>query len=147
MNKNFLPGIKSVEYISANMLMPDVQDFIIPSEKLKVLGTFTAIPIVDIGSITIKSDFEKNTPIYKVSAKFDICAEESAAKQLIDKLTSGNYCYRLTLIDGRKILLGTDEKPHPVVNNSYVNDDKPAGSRGFGIEISYTNTYSYIELL
>lgn len=147
MNTKNYPGVKSLEYVSANLLMPDVADFILPNEKLKVLGVFTPIDIIDIGSLTVKSDVEKNQTLYKVTAKFDICADETDGKNLIDKLNTDNFCYRLTLIDGRKLLIGTNEKPFPIVSNSYANEDKPTGVRGFGIEISYTNTHSFIELV
>lgn len=146
MNINYLPGIAAAGYCKSANLQPDVLDVIDESEKMKVYGSFTDIPITGNGSMTVKSKDVKGATIYTVTVAFQICADDDTAKGICKQLEKNIHAFIFTNINGNKLLVGTHEKPYPVVTTQYQNDDSPTGKRGYLVEVTYQNTHSYIVL-
>ncbi|MEA5063244.1 MAG: hypothetical protein VB054_07945 [Petrimonas sp.] len=146
MNTNFLPGIKKVGYCKSANLQPDIVDFIDPQKTLKVYGKFIDVPIVESGTVSVKNDIVKGVNIYTVKSKFIICGDDDYAKSVCNLLSKNDNVFRLTTVNNKNLLVGTHQKPNPVVSETYLNEDQPAGKRGYEVEITYTNIHSYIVL-
>lgn len=146
MNKQFLPGIISAGYCKAINLQPDVVGPVDPSKPLKVYGAFTDIPTSGMGSLTVKNEIVKGVPIFTVQTELTICTDELGIQEITSKLKLNDNVFRLVTVDQQKILIGTHEKPFPVVSVYYANENKPTGERIYHLIIIYVNTQSFLLL-
>lgn len=146
MNQIFLPGIISAGYCKAINLQPDVVGPIDDTKPVKVYGTFTEIPIVGEGSVSVKGEIVRGVRIYTVQAELKLCATEATIHEITSKLKSNDNVFRLETVDKQKILLGTHEKPHPIAMVYYANDNKPTGERIYNLVIIYVNIHSFLLL-
>ena len=141
-----LPGITHVGFCKSSLLQPDVYDLIDELKELKVYGTFTNIPIVDLGSMSVESNIVKGVTLYTVKAGFTIRLDEKEAKPMVLELLKNNHSFFFENVNKQKLLVGTHEKPYPIVTQNYKNDDSPSGKRGYSLEVIYTNVNSFIVL-
>lgn len=146
MNKEHLPGIKSIGYCQAKKLQPDILDIYNENDRMKIYGTIINIPIIGLGSINVTSEIVKGVTIYKVNAAFQICGTDEFSKNISTILKKNIHSFVLETVNNEKLLIGTHEKPYPVVSVSYDNSNSPTGSRGYFVEVKYQNTHSYIIL-
>lgn len=145
--KVHLPGIKKVEYIKASELMPDILEVQNYNDEIKIYGVLTDIPIVDLGGLSIENKFiDDVTTVSTASAQFKICADEDIARSICEELANNNHSFVFTTVDGKKILIGLNEKPHPFVKYKYDNEPSEVGNRGYIIEVNYTNTIPFFNL-
>lgn len=146
MNENLLPGIKSVQICKTANLQPDVLDYMDESKILKIYGTLYDVPIVQNGTMSVKSELIKGQTVFTVKAQFQICASDITAKEMALSLAKNIYAFVFTNLNGVKMLVGTHQKPVPTVAWQYLNDETPTGKRGYFVEVTYQNTHSYIVL-
>lgn len=138
-----LPGIRKVAYCKAASLQLDILDIVTEFEDVKAYGTFTDIPIVGLGAMSVVSEDVKGQTLFTVKVQFQICDNDQDAKLICRKLEKNNHAFYLENIEGVKLLLGLNEKPHPVVLSQYSNDGSPDGKRGYFVTVTYQNTHSY----
>lgn len=146
MNRKFLPGITTIGYCKSANLQPDVLDVIDTDKKIKVYGLFTDIPMVGNGQMSIKSELVKGVTYYTTNIIFQILAADDEAKTICSILEQNNNSFRLTNINGDKMLVGTHEKPFAVISASYQNGNSIHEVKGYFVEIIYKNTHSFLFL-
>lgn len=142
-----LPGIKKVEYVKASELMPDILDVQSYDDEIKIYGIPIEIPIVDLGSLSVEHKFVDDvTTVSTASAQFKICANDDTARDVCNALTNNNNAFIFTTIENERILVGLHEKPYPIVKYKYDNEPSEVGSRGYIVEVNYTNTIAFFNL-
>lgn len=67
--------------------------------------------------LTISEKVDDGVPIYTATLRLLTC------QQITDRR---HYAYRLTLVGGRQLLIGTDRKPYPVLTIQEQMPEKPA---------------------
>lgn len=81
---------------------------------------FENIGIQELVGVTVECSLENNQLIYTTKATFHTC----------DKLprTMRRVIFRLTAIDGKRYLIGTNRRPYPVIRAIDQFPEKPADS-------------------
>jgi hypothetical protein len=146
MNDKNLPGFIAVGYCKSSNLQPDVLDIYDEDDRMKIYGSLINIPIVGMGSMSVSSEEIKGSTVYNLKSSFQICADDEDAKKICSILRENIYAFIFETVDRNKMLVGTHEKPYPVVTYQYMNENSPTGKRGYFVEITYQNTHSVILL-
>lgn len=82
-------------------------------------------------SLTITDKVEDNVPIYTATLTFETCE---------DMEDRDRYAWRVTLIDGTQMLIGTDERPYPVMTVSESHPDSVTDDQLNKVTVTYSST-------
>ncbi len=142
----FLPAIKIVEYALAEFLTVTVDEKIAHGISVQVSGTFTTICIEGLAAANYETKRVSSQDIYTSKLNFRIGEQQVMPWNLETFLANRNIVYRLTDVNNRQWLMGTNEMPFPV---SAVKHDNPADPSGVNIselEITYTSLFPFLKI-
>ncbi|MCD8296819.1 MAG: hypothetical protein LUC88_04530 [Prevotella sp.] len=84
-------------------------------------------------SLTITDKIEDNVPIFTATLTFETCEELEDRER---------YAWRLTLIDGTQMLIGTDERPYPVMTVSESHPDSVTDDQLNKVTVTYSSQFT-----
>jgi hypothetical protein len=90
-------------------------------EKLKI-----EIP----GDLVLSSKIENKQTIYTAKLTFQYCG---------DSYSTGKFAYKVSLANGKKIIIGSGERPYPVVETSEDLSSGNSNSQLLSIVINYSS--------
>ena len=66
-----------------------------------------------------------------------------------EKLLPGSkkYCFKVTTVTGSEFLIGSADKPYPVIENSESFPSAPGGKSGATVTVTYTSTIPMLAIL
>lgn len=144
--ESFLPGIKYLEFAIADLLKIESEELLKPGITVNVFGTFTTICIEGLASVESEAKTTNNQTIYTTKLLFKAGEQKIYPWDLETILSNKNIVYRLTDVNNKQWLLGINEKPFPMVNvkSNIPSDVTSAKIKQY--EVTYTNTFSLLEI-
>lgn len=136
--RNILLNIKQVDRLEAYHLhMANV----LPGYKV-IIGAFQfweEVPIVGTAQMQITDKYEGKQRLFTTTLQFltpDLVASEGR-----------HYCWRVTTVEGKKYLIGTDQAPFPVQANSQNFPKEYTAKSGNTVTITYNSLNPALLLL
>ena len=84
----------------------------------------------------------------KVANKVDIHEVKMVLRlQPCEDLNPGVYAFRLTTADGKRYMLGMNERPYPVITCQDVHPDKVANAQGKTVTVAYNGLFGLVEIV
>ena len=134
-----ISGIRSLHFAH----MSDLQiDAIVPiGERMcvKCNAITTEIKMLGNGEVNESSEMGNDQEVFTTTLTFH-------THEAIE-LPAGRAAFFLTDMCGNTYLLGTDQRPVPVVVRNFTNPATPTSRRGYMYTVSYTNTHGLLEIL
>lgn len=96
--------------------------------------TFETIDIIGIPSLEISKKIENNQEVTTSSVAFYTASALISPNSL--------YSYRLTLMDGTQLLIGSASRPYAICEETTTRASSPASSNISSYTISYISQYS-----
>jgi hypothetical protein len=109
-------------------------------------GSFNDISIVGLGGCVASSEIVSGQMIYTVKVSFNLPDRRSETRSLLHDLSFYPFALRIMDIYGDTYLVGTNQKPHPMMSHTYYNESTPTGKRIFQLEVTYVNIFSLLQL-
>lgn len=144
--KNYLPGIKTVEFAVADFLTISSNEKIAHGIPIQVSGTFTTICIEGLAAASYETKRVSGQSVYTSKLIFRVGEHQVMPWNLETFLANRNLVYRLTDINNRQWLMGTNEMPFPTSKTKHDNPADPAGANISEIEITYSNLFPFLEI-
>ncbi len=91
------------------------------------------IPVKPSPVMTISSKLEDKNTIYTANLKFLTCQE-------LDE--QARYCYLVTTISGEEYLIGSNERPYPVMTTSENMPESVKDNQLYEINVTYSSPQS-----
>lgn len=88
--------------------------------RFKSLPVFSEINIKGLVGVTIEDGYENNQRVFTTTATFNMCDKKP--------MNVRQAVFRLTSIDGKRYMIGTDSRPYPVIKERNPFPEKPADS-------------------
>ncbi|MGX8697961.1 MAG: hypothetical protein ACSW8D_16395, partial [Prevotella sp.] len=70
--------------------------------------------------VTIEDSYENNQKVYTTTATFNTCDKQP--------MTVRQAAFRLTSVDGKRYMIGTDSRPYPIIRERNPFPEKPVDS-------------------
>lgn len=86
--------------------------------RFKIQPVFSEISIKELVGVTIEDSYENNQKVYTTTATFTTCGKRP--------MTVRQAVFRLTSIDGKQYMIGTDARPYPIIKERNPFPEKPA---------------------
>ncbi len=115
------------ENLSAMILLSD------SSCKLQENVNFTVINIDGLAEVNIEEDYQNNQKTYKTTLQFNSCSKKP--------LSMRQKAFRLTALDGRRYLIGTSERPFPIIKEKNPFPRQPTGEQMKSVSISWNSIH------
>ena len=81
---------------------------------------FSKIDIQELVGVTIEDSYENNQRVFTTTATFSTCCKKP--------VTDRHMAFRVTSVDGKRYMIGTNARPFPVVREKNPYPDRPADS-------------------
>lgn len=143
----FLPGIKTIEYAIADLVEIEADEKIMPGIPVRVFGTFTTICIEGLASLESETKRAGGQDIYTTTLTFRAGKQKVYPWSLETVLANKNIIYRLTDVNGKHWLMGTNNLPYPVAAVKASNPSETTGVNISTHEIIYTDLFTLLEII
>lgn len=103
------------------------------SLKLSSEVNFSKIDIHELVGVTIEDSYENNQKVYVTTATFITACKKP--------LTDRRIAFRLTSVDGKRYIIGTNARPFPIIKEKNAFPEKPADSSAKAVTITWKSLY------
>lgn len=103
------------------------------------LPAFSEIGIRELVGVNIEDSYENNQKVYTTTATFNTCDKKH--------MTLRQTVFRLTSIDGKRYLIGTDSRPYPIIKERNPFPEKPADSALKTVTITWKAPYPMLHII
>lgn len=86
--------------------------------RFKSQPVFSEINIKELVGVAIEDSYENNQKVYTTTATFNTCDKKP--------ITVRQASFRLTSVDGKQYMIGTDSRPYPIIKERNPYPEKPA---------------------
>jgi hypothetical protein len=145
MSYKILPTILFVEYIPAAEMTLYPKKILAPGDTISAIGNFVKLKLTEPASCNTTSERTDNGLVYTTKVGGIIYDDDDS--ELLHRLQTKFYTYRLTDVYQNKYLVGIDDKPFPEISFSPVNDASPSGSHAINFEISWVSVLPPIDIV
>jgi hypothetical protein len=90
---------------------------------------FTFMDIHELVGVTVEDSYENNQKVFTTTATFATCCKKP--------LTDRRMAFRLTSVDGKRYMIGTNSRPYPIIRQNNTFPDKPADSMLKSVTITW----------
>ncbi len=106
---------------------------------LNVYQQFEKISTIGLSSVEISDKIENNQRVFTTKLTMTRC----------EKLLPGSkkYCFKVTTVTGSEFLIGSADKPYPVIENSESFPSSPGNKSGATVTVTYTSTIPMLAIL
>lgn len=114
---------------------------ILSDDKCKFTGqpTFTKISINELVGVEIEDEYKKNQKVYTITAKFSTCDKEA--------MTGLHLAFRLTAVNGKKYLLGTNARPYPIIKEVNTYPEKATDSTLKTVTVIWKSLHPLLQIV
>ncbi|MBD8349364.1 hypothetical protein [Dysgonomonas sp. HGC4] len=144
---NFLSGYKQLEYAVGTMTVMEANEKITFGIPVKVYGTFSTICMEGMASVESESKIVSGQTVFTTLLKFRAGEQPLFPWTLKQALINKDMIFRLTDVNGKTWLLGTNEMPFPITQVKHTSPGETTGANILEYEISYTNLFSLLEIV
>ena len=88
--------------------------------RFKTQPVFSEIGIKELVGVTIEDSYENNQRVYTTTVTFNTCDKKP--------MTARQAAFRLTSLDGKRYMIGTDSRPYPIIKERNPFPEKPGDS-------------------
>lgn len=122
-------NIKKIEKTSANELLSMVA---VPGYRAFTLNNivWTEIPMIKTAEMQIQDKIENKQRIFTTNVKL-------LTTDLLN-LEAYDIVFKVTTVDGKAFIIGSDQSPYPVLTNSMEFPKEYSGKSGNTVTITYT---------
>jgi hypothetical protein len=94
---------------------------------------FTQLDTKGLSQLDISDKIENKVRIYTLKL----------VAQTLERFIVGNkkFVFKVTAVSGECYLIGTEERPYPVINNSESYPNEPAGKAGNTLTVTYSQLF------
>lgn len=131
-----LPGIRAIAWIDCNNIIPGVALWAAAGATIPVLTDFNAVEFVGEPECKLQREFENNGAVETATLKFN-------STQMLPQ--SGNIGFIVTDQQGRSLLIGAKESPHPIVKVTATAGKPDGDAAGFTYEITHKALKTLVE--
>ena len=146
MNK-FLSGFKQIEYAVGSMTSIEANEKITIGIPVKVYGTFSTICMEGIASVESESKLVNGQTVFTIILRFRAGEQPLFPWPLKQALINKDMIFKLTDVNGKLWLMGTNEMPYPITQVKHTSPAEPTGANILEYEITYTNLFSLLEVI
>lgn len=114
-----LVHVRKIEIADACSL-GSIQVFNETTCRFKSDPVFSEISIKELVGVTVEDSYENNQKVYTTTATFNTCDKTP--------MTVRQAAFRLTSMDGKRYMIGTDSRPYPIIKERNPFPEKPADS-------------------
>ena len=133
-----LVHINKIEFVRVEELLPLVLlDDV--SCRFKREPFFFELDLWELVGVTIEDSYENNQKIYTTTAVFSTRCKEP--------LTDNRLAFRVTSVSGMQYLIGTNERPYPVIKEKNPYPEKPADSTLKSVTITWKAKYPMLRIV
>ena len=136
--KHLLSNIKSVEVIDA----ADLRDAVIVQNRGIILQSSPVAQKISqngLASCEISDKNENNTKVFSIKLQFHCCCRLDVGYH--------EYCFRITTVTGSQFLMGTADRPYPVITNDETFPSAANGKSGVNVTVTIDSTYPLLAIL
>lgn len=146
MNK-FLAGFKQVEYAVGTVTSLEANEKITLGIPVKVYGTFSTICMEGAASLESETKIVSGQTVFTTILRFKAGEQPLFPWTLKQALINKDMIFRLTDVNGKLWLMGTNEMPFPITQVKHSSPNDPTGANILEYEITYTNLFSLLEMI
>lgn len=133
-----LLNIRTIEYIETRLLA-NITIIHGVGVRLNYWRNFQRLHIVGLGKLECVSKVENKSKLFTTTLSADL--PENFDQRAM------TLAFLVTCVDGRRFLIGTDERPFPIINTSASMPDRPADASRFGITVEYIDTLGLLPVI
>ncbi len=130
--------IKSISYIETRLLS-NVTSVHGLGVMLNFWRNFQELPLVGLAKCEVVSKIENKSKIFTTSISARLSRHFDAQDM--------HLAFLLTAVDGSRYLVGSIERPFPMVNTTDVFPDKSADNSGCSLTVEYYDTNGLLRVL
>ena len=94
---------------------------------------FIEIAIHELVGVSIEDSYENNQKIYTTTASFSTCCKHP--------FTYRRMAFRLTSVDGKRYMIGTNSRPYPIIKEKNPFPEKVADSTLKTVTVSWKSLF------
>ena len=137
MYKKTLPGIKSIEYISAKEIILYPKKMIKWGENISAIGNWSELETVELSSCHTTSEQTDGGLVFSTKIAGVLFDEDEEVLQ--NKLLNQFHLFKIGDVYKNQYLVGTDKKPFPEITFAPTNEASPSGLRAINFEITWVS--------
>lgn len=100
---------------------------------------FKEINIQELVGVTIEDSYENNQKVYTTTATFQTCEKEP--------ITERQMAFRLTSLDGKHYIIGTNARPFPIIKERNPYPEKPTDSTLKTVTITWKALFPMLSVI
>nr|DAY94257.1 MAG TPA: hypothetical protein [Caudoviricetes sp.] len=136
--RNTLPGIKTVDYCFADELILKDAGLLQEGDIVSPLVTFYPYCLVGLGKCEVQYKIEGGQDLYETKVTFFVSDKPERFNRFL--------CFRLTTVQGSQYLIGTDNRPFPLMTWKEINPSSASERKGYEVTITYKNIVSTLRI-
>lgn len=130
-----LPGIINIYYVLASSLMASITQKALADAPVGVFADTFLIPHIGDAICEMETQFDNNDTLEKVKLSFSTTSQLPSHEHL---------AFVIQTVDGKKYLIGTADKPYPVIKVDDSTGKVDGDSAATKYTISYTNKVALV---
>ena len=136
--KHLLSNIKTVEVFDAS----ELRESVIVRDRGIILRYVLApqkISLNGLASCEISDKIQNNQKIFSINLQMHCCS----------RLDDGGHhlCFRLTTVSGSQFIMGTVDRPYPVISNNEFMPSAPTAQSGVKVTVTLDSFYPLLAVL
>ena len=100
---------------------------------------FKEINIFELVGVTIEDSYENHQKIYTTTATFKTCDKEPIVERIL--------AFRVTSLDGKRFLIGTNARPYPIIKERNPYPEKPTDSTLKTVTVTWKAIYPMLLII
>lgn len=100
---------------------------------------FKEINIFELVGVTIEDSYENHQKIYTTTATFKTCDKEPIVERML--------AFRVTSLDGKRFLIGTNARPYPIIKERNPYPEKPTDSTLKTVTVTWKAIYPMLLII
>lgn len=100
---------------------------------------FSEMDIQELVGVTIEDNYDNNQKAFTTTATFDTRCKQP--------MTDRHVAFRLTSVDGKRYMIGTNGRPYPIVKEKNAFPVKPADSTLKTVSITWKALYPMLLIM
>lgn len=100
---------------------------------------FKEINIFELVGVTIEDSYENHRKIYTTTATFKTCDKEPIVERML--------AFRVTSLDGKRFLIGTNTRPYPIIKERNPYPEKPTDSTLKTVTVTWKAIYPMLLII
>jgi len=138
MSEKTLIGIKKIEFLPFEELTLYPKKILTPGASISAIGNWQNLNQYGLSSCTTSNEQTENGTVFKTQINGVILQNDNW--DVIKQLIMSYNVFRITDIYNSLYLIGSDQKPTPIVSFTHINDSDATGKCLIEFEVLWSST-------